>query len=59
VVCAAEPGNEILDRLHYGSWRWADTDVVNTLFWPTMLFIGLKLRQPRVDPCAPKKTGDD
>jgi hypothetical protein len=50
IVVAAEAANEILDRLHYGSWRWADTsgDIVNTLFWPTALFIGLRLRRARV-----------
>lgn len=49
VVAAAEAANEILDRLHYGSWRWADTtaDVVNTLFWPTVLYLGLRWRTPR------------
>ncbi|MBB5713381.1 hypothetical protein [Sphingomonas aerophila] len=49
VVVAAEACNEILDRLHYGSWRPADTtaDVINTLFWPTVLFIGLRLRRAR------------
>lgn len=48
-VVAAEAANEILDRLHYGSWRWTDTlaDIGNTLFWPTVLFIGLRLRHPR------------
>jgi len=46
VVVAAEAGNEILDRLHYGSWRWADTtvDVVNTLFWPTVICLAVRMR---------------
>ncbi len=46
VVALAEFGNELLDRLHYGSWRWGDTslDIVNTMFWPTMLFLGLRIR---------------
>lgn len=46
LVALAELGNEVLDRMHWGSWRWADTslDIVNTLFWPTMLFIGLRVR---------------
>ncbi len=46
VVALAELGNEVLDRLHYGSWRWADTtsDVINTLFWPLMLYVGLNVR---------------
>lgn len=48
-VAVAEAANEVLDRLHYGSWRWSDTmsDVGHTLFWPTVLFIGLRLRHPR------------
>jgi hypothetical protein len=46
VVIAAEAGNEILDRLNYGSWRWDDTlsDIGNTLFWPTVICIGIRLR---------------
>jgi hypothetical protein len=49
IVCLAELVNEVLDRIHYGSWRWWDTslDVVNTLFWPFVLMIGLRLRSPR------------
>lgn len=49
VVAVAELANEVLDRMHYGSWRWADTlgDVANTMFWPTVLFIGLRWRRPR------------
>lgn len=48
IVALAEFGNEVLDRWHYGSWRWADTlsDVANTMFWPTVLFVGLRLRTP-------------
>ncbi|WP_375250378.1 hypothetical protein [Sphingomonas sp.] len=46
VVAAAEAGNEILDRLHWGSWRWHDTigDVINTLFWPTVICLAVRLR---------------
>ena len=49
VVCAAEFSNEVLDRLHYGSWRWTDTlgDVANTLFWPSVLCLGLRWRRAR------------
>lgn len=49
VVALAEFANELLDRMHYGSWRWTDTlgDVANTLFWPTVLFVGLRLRKAR------------
>lgn len=54
VVALAELVNEVLDRLHYGSWRWADTslDIVNTMFWPTMLFLGLRIRN-RLERKAP------
>ena len=46
VVVAAEAFNEIMDRLYYGSWRWADTlgDVANTLFWPLVICLGIRLR---------------
>ncbi|WP_262504231.1 hypothetical protein [Sphingobium sp. KCTC 72723] len=45
-VIAAELLNEIMDRLHYGSWRWPDTigDVVNTLFWPVIICIAVRVR---------------
>lgn len=46
VVAAAELANEILDRLHFGSWRWDDTlsDIVNTLFWPTVICVAVRIR---------------
>lgn len=49
VVCAAELANELMDRLAYGGWRWGDTalDVVNTLFWPFVLMVGLRWRRAR------------
>ena len=49
VVVAAEIANEVMDRLNHGAWRWDDTllDVVNTLFWPFVLMIGLRLRRAR------------
>lgn len=49
VVALAEAANEILDRLHYGSWRLEDTtsDIINTLFWPTIIFLGLRFRPIR------------
>jgi hypothetical protein len=49
VVVVAEVGNEIMDRLTYGSWRVADTglDLVNTLFWPFVLMVGLRWRRAR------------
>jgi hypothetical protein len=49
IVCAAELANEVLDRINHGSWLWADTslDVVNTLFWPLVLMMGLRVRRSR------------
>jgi len=59
-VIVAEFANELLDRLHFGSWRWPDTtsDLINTLLWPTIICIGIRLRpmvstKRGVDP-APK-----
>ncbi|SOB79351.1 hypothetical protein SAMN06297144_0503 [Sphingomonas guangdongensis] len=46
VVLAAELANEVMDRIIYGSWRWPDTinDVVHTMFWPTVICFGVRLR---------------
>ncbi|HEX8485607.1 hypothetical protein [Sphingomonas sp.] len=46
IVVVAEAFNEIMDRLLFGSWRWPDTllDVVNTLFWPTIICLAVRLR---------------
>ena len=54
-VVAAELANEVMDRLSYGSWRWHDTslDLVNTLFWPFVLMIGLRWRRAREAVPAP------
>jgi hypothetical protein len=47
-VYAAELANEVLDRLNHGVWM-PDTlsDVLNTVFWPTVLFLGLRMRRAR------------
>ena len=39
-------GNEALDRLAFGAWRWGDTltDVGNTLFWPLVITLGVRWR---------------
>lgn len=49
VVCIAELVNEVLDRIHDGTWLWGDTalDVLNTLFWPFVLMVGLRIRRSR------------
>lgn len=45
LVATAEAANELLDWLSYG-WRWADTmsDVANTLFWPSVICLAVRLR---------------
>lgn len=47
-VYAAEATNEIMDYFAHGRVM-PDTpsDVLNTVFWPTVLFIGLRLRRAR------------
>ncbi|RYF09645.1 MAG: hypothetical protein EOO77_23320 [Oxalobacteraceae bacterium] len=44
-VVLAEGANETMDYLNYGM-RWADTllDIGNTLFWPLMVSVGVRLR---------------
>ena len=58
VVTALELVNETCDRVHYGSWRWADTvgDIVATLAWPLVLLLAIEtarwLRDSRAQPAA-------
>lgn len=49
IVVLATIANEVADRIHYGQWRMPDTvfDIINTLFWPAMLMIGLRWRDAR------------
>ncbi len=49
-VVAAEAANEILDRLAFGAWRWPDTfaDIGNTLFWPFVISLAVRVR-PMID----------
>jgi hypothetical protein len=44
-VVLAEAGNEMMDYLVYGM-RWHDTlaDVANTLFWPLVISLAVRLR---------------
>ncbi len=46
VVLEIELFNEVMNRLHYGSWRWADTcaDISLTLFWPTLSYAVSQMR---------------
>lgn len=47
-VYAAETANEIMDYfIHGGVMPDTFSDVVNTVFWPTVLFIGLRVRRAR------------
>ena len=61
VVCAAELANEVLDRINHGSWLWVDTglDIVNTLFWPFVLMIGLRVRRSREGRRMPHRVEND
>lgn len=45
-VYLAEFANEVMDYFVHGAVM-PDTysDIINTVFWPTMLFIGLRLRR--------------
>jgi hypothetical protein len=54
-VAAAEGGNECLDWMAHGSWRWPDTlsDVAATLFWPTILMLFCRWRRDRQPGEAP------
>jgi hypothetical protein len=49
-VFVAELTNEVLDYFIHGRVM-PDTlsDVLNTVFWPTVLFIGLRIRRARQD----------
>lgn len=54
-VVLVEAGNEVLDYLASG-WRPADTasDIVNTLFWPFVLSLAVRLRPAVGQACASK-----
>ena len=57
VVCLAEFANEVMDRLNNGDWRWPDTslDIINTLFWPFVLMVGLRWRRAHQGQRVPAK----
>jgi len=46
IVLVIQSFNEVLDRIEFGSWRWDDTlsDMANTMFWPTVICLGVRLR---------------
>ncbi|MDO9362990.1 MAG: hypothetical protein Q7T60_08700 [Sphingopyxis sp.] len=49
VVLAAAIAKEVADRVAHGSWRMQDSgmDVLNTIFWPFVLMVGLRWRRAR------------
>ncbi len=50
-VLAAAIAKEIADRIAHGAWRVQDSgfDVLNTIFWPFVLMVGLRWRRARPD----------
>ena len=48
-VLLAALANEVLDRFNNGAWLLPDSilDVINTIFWPLMLMVGLRIRRAR------------
>ncbi|MBR0553945.1 hypothetical protein [Stakelama marina] len=57
-VTIAEMGNEVMDRLWFGNWNWPDTssDIANTLFWPALISIAVRLR-PMIDGRVRRRRG--
>lgn len=47
IVLAVALAKEGADRIAHGVWRMPDTtlDIVNTIFWPFVLMIGLRWRR--------------
>ena len=50
-VLAAALAKEAVDRVAHGAWRMPDSafDVLNTIFWPFVLMVGLRWRRARPD----------
>ncbi len=50
-VLAAAIAKEIADRIAHGAWRMPDSafDILNTIFWPFVLMVGLRWRRARPD----------
>jgi uncharacterized membrane protein YcaP (DUF421 family) len=46
-VLAAAIAKECVDRIAHGAWRMSDSgmDVLNTIFWPFVLMVGLRWRR--------------
>lgn len=50
-VLAAALLKEIADRIAHGVWRMPDSvfDIINTIFWPWVLMMGLRWRRAHPD----------
>ncbi|ALJ13297.1 hypothetical protein [Sphingopyxis macrogoltabida] len=50
-VLAAAIAKEVADRFAHGSWRMPDSgfDILNTIFWPFVLMVGLRWRRAHPD----------
>lgn len=50
-VLAAAIAKEGADRIAHGAWRMPDSgfDILNTIFWPFVLMVGLRWRRARPD----------
>ncbi len=48
-VLAAAIAKEVADRIAHGAWRMPDSafDILNSIFWPLVLMIGLRWRRAR------------
>lgn len=48
-VLAAAIAKEVADRFAHGIWRPSDSglDILNTIFWPLVLMVGLRWRRAR------------
>jgi hypothetical protein len=60
VVLMLELLNEGIDRINHGSWRWPDTtsDLANTLFWPFIISVGVRLRPMPIRGSQPSDAPD-
>jgi len=49
LVLQAELFNELMNKLHNGTWHWPDTreDIILTLFWPVMCYAVSRYRRAR------------
>ena len=60
IVVQVEILNEIMNWLHRGDWRWPDTisDVLLTIFWPTICYAVGTYRRKKWKGAPPQKLHD-